>query len=107
MKDNIMDMKRRFSLEEHCIIDNLNQANTGKGWWFDGDPEDDSCLRECVLWPYLNELLDKLIIKYSPYEHRLAVSPAVFYAIKASQLNSFNPTLSIQHRFGGILKREM
>jgi hypothetical protein len=111
-----MVISRRFSLNEgRHVIDILDPTNTWRVCWYDCDPEDESQLRESILYQRLNDLLDKLIDStktlpsgkvYQAYEQRF-VSHAVFCAIKASQLNSFQPIMSIQHRFGGILKREM
>jgi hypothetical protein len=98
----------------------LNPANNVSGHYNnDGYPEDDRHLRECVLRKRLLDFLDRLIINLQPMEKHLdgqeyqpfneecsAIEWEVFHAIKASHLNSFDPALSIQHKFGGTLKRE-
>jgi hypothetical protein len=110
----------RFALdEERCVIDLLNPANPGKGYCHEGDPEDDSHLRERVLMVRLGEVLDKLIIdlrpmqklpsgeEYKPHnEERFAIWWAMLDTIKASHLNTFDPALSVQHKFDGKLKSQ-
>jgi hypothetical protein len=114
-----MIIKRRFSLtEDRHVIDTLDPANTGKVYIHEGEPEDERHLRECVLWRRLSDLVDKLIIKLNPNktlpsdeecqprnEQRYAISRAIFYAIKSSHLNSFDPIMPVRHRFGGTSKR--
>ena len=116
-----MSTNQRFVLNEKCdVTDMLNPANSVSGHYnYDGAPEDDRYLRERVLRKRLSDLVDKLIInlrptqkdlegrEYQPHnEECFAIWWAVFNAIKASHLNSFDPALSIQHKFGGTLKRE-
>ena len=115
-----MTPNRRFCLnEDRYVIDMLNAANTGKVCRYDGDPEDESRLRESILYQLLDDLLERLIInlssvktlpsgeEYQPYnEQRFAVAQVVFRAIKASHLNSFDPAISVQHKFGGTLNRQ-
>jgi hypothetical protein len=58
----------RFALDEkRYVIDLLNPANSGKGYCHEGNPEDDSYLRERVLMVRLSEMLDKLIINLKAY----------------------------------------
>jgi hypothetical protein len=115
-----MGVNQRFVINEnHEFIDSLNFLNSRKGWFVD-DPKDESHLRECILWQRLCDLLDKLIINLRrpekdwsgkeyqpPNKELLEIRSTVFDAIKASHLNSFEPTMSIEHRFVGTLKREM
>jgi hypothetical protein len=115
-----MSINCRFALDEkRYVIDLLNPANSGKCLCLQGDPEDDSYLRERVLMVRLKEMLDKLIINLRPmqksswgeeYEPHNEESFAIWWAmlgtIKASQLNTFDSALSIQHKFDGKLKRQ-
>jgi hypothetical protein len=60
-------MIRRFSLtKDRHVIDVLDPANTGRVYILEGEPEDESHLREHVLWRRLDGLLDKLIINPNP-----------------------------------------
>ena len=109
----------RFALDEkRYVIDLLNPAISGKGYCHEGDPEDDSYLRERVLMVRLGEMLDKLIINLRPMqklpsgeEKSLQMKSfskiwwAMLGTIKASHLNTFDPALSVQHKFDGKLKR--
>ena len=115
-----MSVNCRFTLDEkRKIIDAVNAANSGEARCFEGDPEDDKHLRESVLMVRLSELVKKLIINLRPrekwpwdeeYEPRNeeadSISTALFYTIKASHLNTFEPTMSIQHKFDGKLRRQ-
>ena len=108
----------RFALDEkRYVIDLLNPANSGKGYCHEGDLEDDSYLRERVLMVRFGEMLDKLIINLRPmqklpsgeeYEPQNEESSAIWWAIvdtiNASHLNTFDPVLSIQHKFDGNLR---
>ena len=45
--------------------------------------------------------------EYKPFNDEVyAIWQAIFLAIGASHLSSYDPTLSIQHKFGGTLKRQ-
>jgi hypothetical protein len=117
-----MSVNCRFALDEkRKIIDAVNAANSGKAYpCFEGDPEDDKHLRESVLVVRLSELVKKLIINLRPrekgpwgeeeYEPRNeeadSISTALFYTINASHLNTFEPTMSLQHKFDGKLRRQ-
>jgi len=113
-----MSVNCRFALDEkRYVIDLLNPANSGKGYCHEGAPEDDSYLRQRILMIGLGEMLDKLIInlrpmqklpsgeEYKPHnEERFAIWWAMLDTIKASHLNTFDPALSVQHKFDGKLK---
>jgi hypothetical protein len=115
-----MNTNRRFILDEGSrIIDSLNPANSGKGYCHDDSRQDDGRLRESVLMVRLGEIVDKLIINFrsvkktfdgQEYQPRNVESRsivlAVFNAVRASHLNSFEPAISIEHRFGGTLIRQ-
>jgi hypothetical protein len=109
----------RFALDEkRYVIDLLNPANSGKCYCLEGDPEDDEHLRERILIIHLSEMIDKLILnlrptqklpwgeKYKPHNDSFAIWWAMLDTIKASHLNTFDPALSIQHKFGGKLRRQ-
>ena len=114
-----MSANCRFALDEkRYIIDAVNVANSGKGYCHEGDPEDDKYLRERVLMVRLGEMLKKLIINLRPmkklpsgeeYEPHNEESSDIWWAIvdtiNASHLNTFDPALSIQHKFNGKLNR--
>jgi hypothetical protein len=115
-----MSGNRRFALDERrYVIDAINAANSGKGYCHKGDPEDDKHLRERILQVGLGEMLEKLIInvrptqehrsgeKYQPFnKERHAIWVAILGTIWASHLNSFDPAMSIQHKFDGKLRRQ-
>jgi hypothetical protein len=115
-----MSSNCRFALDERrYVIDAINVANSGKAYCPEGDPEDDKHLRECVLQVCLREMLKKLIINMRPtHEHGLgeryqpsnegwdSIWIAILAAARASHLNSFDPAISIQHKFDGKLIRE-
>jgi hypothetical protein len=116
-----MSINRRFTLDERRdVIDAVNVANSGKAHCHQGDPEVDKHLRERVLQVCLGEMLEKLIInlrptvehrwsgeRYQPFnEERHAVWVAILNAIRASHLNTFDPALSVEHKFDGKLKRQ-
>jgi len=115
-----MSANCRFALDEkRYVIDAVNVANSGKGYCHEGDPEDDKYLRERVLMVRLGEMLKKLIINLRPmkklpsgeeYEPHNEESSDIWWAIvdtiNASHLNTFDPALSIQHKFNGKLNRQ-
>ena len=105
---------RRFTLdEERHVIDAVNPANSGRGYCHYGAPEDDRYLRERVFMIRLGEMLEKLMTNVrSMQEHwgafnenRHAIWKTILAAVSASHLNSFDPTMSIQHKFNGKLIR--
>jgi hypothetical protein len=112
-----MSTNQRFVLnEKRYVVDTLNPANSTKGYCHEGDAEDDRHLRERVLMIRLSDILKKLIINLRPMqklasgeEHQPsndevhAIWSAIFLAIRASHLSSYDPTLSIQHKFGGTV----
>jgi hypothetical protein len=115
-----MGVNCRFALDEkRKVIDEVNAANSGKAYCHEGDPEDDIHLRERVLIIRLHGMIDKLIInlrprqklpsgeEYKPYnEESHSIWMALLYTIRASHLNTFDPTMSIQHKFDGKLRRQ-
>ena len=115
-----MSVNCRFALDEkRYVIDAVNAANSGKGYCHEGDPEDDKYLRERVLMIRLGGLIEKLIInlrpmqklpsgeEYKPFnEEAIPIWRAVLNTIRASHLNTFDPTMSVQHKFDGKLRRQ-
>ena len=119
-----MSINCRFALdEERHIIDAVNAANSGKAYYshegHEGDPEDDKYLRERVLMVRLGAMLRKLIINlrpmkklpsgeiYKPHnEESFAIWLTLLETIRASHLNTFDPVLSIRHKFDGKLKSQ-
>jgi hypothetical protein len=113
-----MSTNCRFFLDERRhIVDAVNVANSGKCRCFEGESEDDKGLRERVLQMRLHKLTDKLIINLRPMqrdasgheykptnEEADAIGTALLYTITASHLNTFDPALSVQHKFDGKLK---
>ena len=114
-----MSNKRRFALDEKWhVIDTVNPANSGKGYCHEDDP-DDRHLRERILMIRLSGLIEKLIINLRPrqklpsgeeYKPRNEESDSIWlallYTIRASHLNTFDPSMSIQHKFDGKLRRQ-
>src|SRR6266511_746132 len=108
-----MSVNCRFALDEkRNVIDAVNVANSGKAYCHEGDPEDDKYLRERVLMIRLSGMIDKLIInlrprqklpsgkEYEPFNEEChSIWFAVLNTIRASHLNTFDPTMSIQHKF--------
>jgi hypothetical protein len=95
-----MSANSRFALDEQRkVIDAVNVVNSGKGYCHEGDREDDKHLR--VLMVRLDELIRKLSMQKSH-----AIWCAMLYTIEASHLNTFDPALSLQHRFDGKLRRQ-
>ena len=116
-----MSINCRFALDEtRHVIDEVNVANSGKAYCPEGDPEDDKHLRELILVIHLSKMIDKLILNSRPVQKPFAprnVSFTVWKAsfeiwlamhdtIKASHLITFDPALSVQHKFDGKLKRQ-
>jgi hypothetical protein len=115
-----MSSNCRFALDEkRYVIDAVNVVNSGKGYCHEGAPEDDKYLRERVLMIRLDEMLKKLIINLRPMkklpsgeeyepqnEESFAIWLTMLDTIRASHLNTFDPVLSIQHKFDGKLRRQ-
>ena len=115
-----MSVNCRFVFDEkRYVIDTVNVANSGKGYCRIGDPEDDKHLRERVLMIRLSEMIKKLIIDLRPMqklpsgqeykpenEESFAIWWATLETIRASHLNTFDPAMSIQHKFDGKLRRQ-
>ena len=115
-----MSVNCRFALDEkRNVIDAVNVANSGKAYCHEGAPEDDMYLRERVLMIRLSGMIDKLITnlrprqklpsgeEYKPYnEESHSIWMALLYTISASHLNTFDPMMSIQHKFDGKLRRQ-
>lgn len=113
-----MSISRRFVLDaDRHVVDMLNPENPGKGEHYSDAPEDERSLRNRLLSERLSGLVNGLIINAQPMkpdsrgdqceprEVRFSIWWALFCAISASHLNSLDPILSIQNRFGGKLDR--
>jgi hypothetical protein len=110
---------KRFVLDEkRNVIDTLNPSSC-KSYCHEGDPEDQSYLRERILLVRLGDLVEGLIInlqpektdscgnKYKPYnKEKHSISCAIYKAILASQLNTLDTAVSVHNRFDGKLKRQ-
>lgn len=117
-----MTTNHRFYLnEDNRIIDKLNPANNEKAEWYEelGYPKNEESFRELLLWRRLGELLPNLILNTNPIkkshdseeyqppcEERSSIWCALHKTILASHLNMLDVALSVQHKFGGELKRE-
>ena len=108
----------RFTLDANRrVIDALNPANSGKGYCHKGAPEDDTHLRNCVLRACMREILDKLwpVTKISLAgkdfslssweDERHAVLTLILHNIETSRLAEFDPSLSIEHKFRGVVRQ--
>jgi hypothetical protein len=114
-----MSTNQRFALDKASrVIDSLNPANSG-GYCHDDSHQDDRHLRESILMVRLDEIVDKLIINLRPLqrdfrgieyqpcnEESRSLLLSVFNAVRASHLNYFEPTISVERRFGGTLSRQ-
>jgi len=106
-----MSVNCRFALDEkRNVIDAVNVANSGKAYCHEGAPEDDKYLRERVLMIRLSGMIEKLITNLRPMqklpsgeeykpvnEESRSIWLALLDTISASHLNTFDPTMSIQH----------
>ena len=116
-----MNTNHRFYLNaDNHILDKLNPANNEKARWSAdyGCPRNEQSFREELLWRHLGELLPNLMINTNrikvcggvayqpPCEEVLSMWSALHATIKASHLNTLDIALSLQHKFGGELKRE-
>jgi hypothetical protein len=123
MKDSTMNTNHRFYLNaDNKILDELNPANNEKAEWVEGldyYPKNEQRFRELLLWRCLVELLPNLIINTNPIEkgsdgendqslreERFSIFYALHATIQASHLNTLDIALSLQHKFGGELKRK-
>ena len=98
-----MSVNCRFTLDEkRHVIDAVNPANSGKGYCHGGWPEDDKHLRERVLMVLLGGMIKKLIGNEGSHSIWVAFDST----IGASHLDTFDPALSIEHKFDGTLRRQ-
>jgi hypothetical protein len=116
-KEKDMAIHQRFVLDEdRYVIDSLNPGGQ-KGCHHEGSPENQSCLRERVLMARLGKLVGDLIInlqpenedaggnKYKPFNiERHSIWWAICVAIRSSQLNALDSSVSIENKFDGKLK---
>jgi hypothetical protein len=118
-----MSSNRRFVLNEgRCILDTLNPSNDAHYCLDQDEPEDEKYLRERVLMRRLHVPINKLIVNRRPLEklpsgeYYQPSGPSedgideiywpILNAICASNLNTFDPGMSIQHKSTGKLNRQ-
>jgi hypothetical protein len=100
------NQNRRFSLdEEGFVIDHANLENSGR-YMYRGDCKDpDTDFRRHLLRLRLDELVSKLIARPNARKARDSLAHMLLAAIEASQLNTLDPSLSMQYPFKGRLRR--
>jgi hypothetical protein len=99
--------QRRFSIDkDRNIVDNAYPRHSGNHKYY-GDPNDsDLDIRLSILRRGIRRLLPKLIVGSKASRIRACSEDMVVSAIKASQLNSLDPLLALQHPFNGKLRRK-
>jgi hypothetical protein len=109
---------QRFSIDENSyLVDRLNPANSGKVKFFHSfeEVDDEKCLREKLLYSFLEDLVGHLIVNTNPTvkltgdeyrEERHTISRALYTAVQASHLNTLDIAQTCEHRFGDELKRK-
>jgi hypothetical protein len=117
-----MTTNHRFYLnEDNRIIDKLNPANNEKAEWHEqlGYPKNEESFRVLLLWRRLGELVHDLIINTNPLkklhngkkyqsvnEEAGSIWTALYQTIIVSHLHTLDVALSVQHKFGGELRRK-
>ena len=105
-----------FVVDDEChVIDRLN-SDGPSGNYYPGIHGDDH--RERILSGRLRDCAADLIVnrrpeetdqdgsKYRPEnEESSSICSAIYHVIRASSLHTLEPSVSIQHRFDGVLKR--
>jgi hypothetical protein len=100
------NQERRFRLDKQgYIIDNLNLGNSGK-YEYAGRNDSDIEFRRHILWIRLDDLVPKLIVGPNARKLRDSLVKLLLAVIEASQLNTLDPLISIQHPFKGKLRRK-
>jgi len=113
-----MTANQRFSVtDDRYVIDRLT-SKVGKAYCNEGDPENDTHLRQRMLWERLSELTLRLIVNTAPREISFdekicqpfcaeahSICMVLYSVIKASHLNTLEVGLSLQHKFDGQLRR--
>jgi hypothetical protein len=117
--ENVVDaefLADRFVLDEHDDVIDLIYHTGPKGSFHPqvDSRKDQQHLREHVLWRRLGPLVDGLIVNLQPQQighdgneyQSLSIWSAIYAAICASSLNTLDPSISIQNRFYGTLRRQ-
>ena len=117
--ENVVDsefLPDRFVLDEHDDVIDLIYHTGPKGSFHPqvDSRKDQQHLRERVLWRRLGPLVDGLIVNLQPQQighdgneyQSLSIWSAIYAAICASSLNTLDPSISIQNRFDGTLRRQ-
>jgi hypothetical protein len=114
-----MTANQRFSVaHDRYVIDRLNSSNNGIGYCHEGDPENDTHLRDRLLWCCLAKLIERLIVNTAPMKmspdgklyqpfcsERHSICVVLYSAIEASHLNTLEVGLSLRNKFDGQLRR--
>ena len=109
----------RFVVDDEChVIDRLNPEGPSGNYYPGIYGNDQGCLRERILSGRLRDCAADLIVnrrpeetdqdgsKYQPEnEEASSICSAIYHVIRASSLHTLEPSVSIQHRFDGVLKR--
>jgi hypothetical protein len=99
---------RRFSIDKNsCVVDKAFPNHHRRKYKYYGDPNDsDSDIRRTLLWQGIRRLLPKLIVgsKASTIRHHFGYM--LLAALEASQLNTLDPLVAIQHPFNGKLRKK-
>jgi hypothetical protein len=118
--DDVEFLLERFAFDEsYNIIDKLNPTAKYSYCRFEEDPADNQRrLREVVLWRRLDDLVDDLILnlepermnyhgsEHDPRRDAQRLGYALYELICASALNTLDPSIAIQNRFNGNLRRQ-
>jgi hypothetical protein len=100
------NQKHRFRLDNNgFVIDNLNAKNSRK-YEYAGPGDSDIEFRRHILRRRLDDLVTKLIFGPNVFTIRLSLVDMLLAVIEASQLNTLDPLISIQHPFKGKLHRK-
>src|ERR1700730_1625506 len=99
---------RRFSIDKNsCIVDKAFPSHHRRKYKYYGDPNDsDSDIRRNLLWQGIRRLLPKLIVGSKASTIRHCFGYMLLAALEASQLNTLDPLVAIQHPFNGKLHRK-
>jgi hypothetical protein len=99
--------QRRFSIDEnHNVVDKAYPRH-GRNHKYYGDPNDsDLDIRLSILGRGIRRLVPKLIVGSKASRIGTYFEDMMVSAIKASQLNSLDPLLALQHPFNGKLRRK-
>jgi len=101
------DQQRRFGLDDRGYITDKANPGDGKKYKYHGEPNpSDKDVRGYILRRRLKHLVRKLIVGSKAEHVRRSLVAMLLAAIEASQLNSLDPSLSIDHPFKGRLRKK-